>query len=562
MRTLLGSESTIAIILGASDWTRAGLNKAKSFHKSAAFVNKYLLQSRPYGLAINPGLVLNLFDDTAPPSEQLTRVRDFVREIVIERRGTQDPIEDVLIYYIGHGTCDDGNTLHLLVRDTREGIETQSSISTPDLAKVLKVAAPQQRRICIFDCCFSEGAVDAFGAMGGLDEAVTKIGAANLVADPPSPQRGTMLLCSSPRGTSSIGLPNAERTLFTGALLQVLQSGSRVCNSMLSFSDVKDAVYEIMLLQHAGIIVPRPALHQPHQHDGDLTRLPAFPNVQVLREQEAVPLAREDERQKYELPQRQIERSQEEQQPLEIKNRKYIEKLRRGLKVSIERSSFLLAFLVSRFVFVLLLVLVLSTTLLFAVLRSDSKDDVFLPPELKNLNDHINEYFESSREKFAREWHESFEQHANPSAEVSTTNQSIETNRSDVPDAQEQEEPDFSVFKIVTLASISFGYDKSNITKEGAEELQGVLNWMARNKDSIIIVEGYSAREQNADGVWSSDEYEKAMSERRAKAVKSWLVNSGASPSKIETVGYGVSKVPVKGDGSVASRRRVEIREK
>jgi hypothetical protein len=292
---LLDSETTIAVILGASDWSRAGLGKAKSFLKSAAYVQQYLLRNRPDGLGLDPDLVLSLFDDTAAASVQLARLRDFTREVVLDRRDTHKPIADILVYYIGHGTCDDGNTLYLLVRDTVHGIEAQSSIPTPDLARVLKVAAPQQRRICIFDCCFSEAAVAGFGAMGGLDEAVTKIGATNLVADSPSPQRGTMLLCSSPRGSSSIGLPNAERTLFTGALLRVLQRGSNNRNAMLSFLDLKEDVFEEMLQQHNGVAVPRPALHQPHQQDGDLTRLPAFPNVRALNKLTEEAKRKEDE---------------------------------------------------------------------------------------------------------------------------------------------------------------------------------------------------------------------------------------------------------------------------
>jgi hypothetical protein len=39
------------------------------------------------------------------------------------------------------------------------------------------------------------------------------------------PQRGSLLLCSSPVGEVSMGAPKAERTLFTGALLDVLITG-------------------------------------------------------------------------------------------------------------------------------------------------------------------------------------------------------------------------------------------------------------------------------------------------------------------------------------------------
>ncbi|MFM0451676.1 caspase family protein [Paraburkholderia nemoris] len=296
MAKMLDSETTVAVILGASDWSKAGLGKAKSFLRSAAYFNIYLTRSFPEGLGLNPEFLLNLFDDVAPSSAQLARIRDFIKDIVLDRRDTEKPIVDVLIYYVGHGASDDGDTLHLLVRDSGHGIEAQSSISTRDLAKVLKVAAPQQRRLCIFDCCFSEGAVSAFAAMGGLDEAVTKIAANNLVAEPPNPKRGTLLLCSSPRGSASIGQPNAERTLFTGALLHLLQQGSETRHDpMLSFADIKDDVFEIMLQEYKGS-PPRPALHQPNQQDGDLTRLPAFPNVRELRRRAEESVRHEDDR--------------------------------------------------------------------------------------------------------------------------------------------------------------------------------------------------------------------------------------------------------------------------
>jgi cobalamin biosynthesis Mg chelatase CobN len=47
---------------------------------------------------------------------------------------------------------------------------------------------------------------------------------------------------------------------------------------MLSFVDLRDDIYERMLRDYNGI-PPRPALHQPDQQAGDLTRLPVFPNA-------------------------------------------------------------------------------------------------------------------------------------------------------------------------------------------------------------------------------------------------------------------------------------------
>jgi hypothetical protein len=200
--------------------------------------------------------------------------------LVRERRETDAPIGDLLIYFVGHGICDVGRHLHLLVRRSREGMEEQSSIEFPALFQVLRVAAPQQRRLIILDCCFSEAAVDAFGAMGGaLDDAIAKTAMCDLEAQAPSPERGTLLFCSCPRRSTSVGLPTAARTLFSGALLSVLTEGSSRSSELLSFADLREDTYDRMLREQGNGIPPRPVLHQPEQQEGDLTRLPAFPNA-------------------------------------------------------------------------------------------------------------------------------------------------------------------------------------------------------------------------------------------------------------------------------------------
>jgi hypothetical protein len=150
------------------------------------------------------------------------------------------------------------------------------------LAQVLRVAAPQHRRVVILDCCFSEAAAEGFSAMGALDEAVATTAISDLEPQIPPPDRGTLLLCSSPRRRVSIGKPSAERTLFTGTLLDVLTTGSHRSSPMLSFADLRDDIYDRMLREYCDGAPPRPALHQPDQQAGDLTRLPAFPNLAAI----------------------------------------------------------------------------------------------------------------------------------------------------------------------------------------------------------------------------------------------------------------------------------------
>jgi hypothetical protein len=228
------------------------------------------------GLGLDPDLVLDFFDSSAGASEQLGEIKDALDTLLRERRDTGRPVADLLVYYVGHGYTDDQGHLSLLVRRSRRGMEAQTGIRAPDLAQVLRVAAPQQRRLVILDCCFSEAAAGAFvGMTGALDQAVAATAAKDV--GEALPQRGGLLLCSSPRGEISVGAPRAEQTLFTGAVLDILRRGAEGRPSVLSFADLRDAAFDHMVRAY-GSEAPRPALHAVNQTQGDLTRLPAFPN--------------------------------------------------------------------------------------------------------------------------------------------------------------------------------------------------------------------------------------------------------------------------------------------
>jgi hypothetical protein len=58
---ILNPASTAAIVLGAHDWTEAGLGRAPSFLRSAKGIVSYFYNKS--GMGFDPELILDLFDD-------------------------------------------------------------------------------------------------------------------------------------------------------------------------------------------------------------------------------------------------------------------------------------------------------------------------------------------------------------------------------------------------------------------------------------------------------------------------------------------------------------------
>ena len=102
---------------------------------------------------------------------------------------------------------------------------------------------------------------------------------------------------------------------------------------------------------------------------------------------------------------------------------------------------------------------------------------------------------------------------------------------------------------------VNFDYDKSQIRKADVGELQKALAFVKKYPGYKISVEGHTDSR-------GSDKYNQALSERRAEAVKKYLLDNGATDGdKIKAVGFGESK-PIadnKSEKGMFENRRVEI---
>ena len=102
--------------------------------------------------------------------------------------------------------------------------------------------------------------------------------------------------------------------------------------------------------------------------------------------------------------------------------------------------------------------------------------------------------------------------------------------------------------------SIRFDFDKANIKPEYRDILNRIAGILMTLKGYTIAVYGYT------DDI-GTQTYNLQLSQRRAEAVRDFLVQTGISPTIMSTKGFGKSDPRVPGDSEQAraANRRVEI---
>lgn len=108
----------------------------------------------------------------------------------------------------------------------------------------------------------------------------------------------------------------------------------------------------------------------------------------------------------------------------------------------------------------------------------------------------------------------------------------------------------------VILQPIFFEFDKSNITAQGAEELDKLVEVMNEHPEMVIFVKSHTDSR-------GSDKYNLNLSDRRAKATVQYVISKGISKERITGQGFGETepKVDCKKctDEQYAQNRRSEF---
>ena len=103
--------------------------------------------------------------------------------------------------------------------------------------------------------------------------------------------------------------------------------------------------------------------------------------------------------------------------------------------------------------------------------------------------------------------------------------------------------------------TLFFDFDKHDLKGKDIEDLDKMIAWLKQYPKYGITVEGHCDER-------GTREYNLALGERRADAVKSYLISKGINPTRIQTVSYGKERPAVLGANELAwtfNRRAVLV---
>jgi predicted ATPase len=271
-------ETTLVILLGASEWPNAPIFKGSPAFKnsSSAFI-KYFIDAEKFGLQYKN--LLNLFDSAQSPFEISKTLSQFFEQRCSELAEAGSPVKDLIVYFIGHGGFTNDQDYCLAIRCTDMDDLLTTSLSIKWLAQKIKNHVRYIRHYIILDCCFAAAAFDAFQSGGPAQVAVAQ--ALDAFSEPEEgsgfPNKGTALLCSSGHNKPSLLAPDESSTMFSEAVFHVLMDGDPSVQGNFSLYTLGQLAWDYLRVKYEGSC-PRPEVHSPDQSEGNVATVKIFPN--------------------------------------------------------------------------------------------------------------------------------------------------------------------------------------------------------------------------------------------------------------------------------------------
>ncbi|MBI4611112.1 MAG: peptidoglycan-associated lipoprotein Pal [Candidatus Rokubacteria bacterium] len=98
---------------------------------------------------------------------------------------------------------------------------------------------------------------------------------------------------------------------------------------------------------------------------------------------------------------------------------------------------------------------------------------------------------------------------------------------------------------ISRLEDVFFDFDRYELRDDARATLDGNVKWLKARLETRVVVEGHCDER-------GTSEYNLALGERRAQAVRDYLVAAGVAASRLSTISYGEERPFVPGPGESA----------
>lgn len=126
-----------------------------------------------------------------------------------------------------------------------------------------------------------------------------------------------------------------------------------------------------------------------------------------------------------------------------------------------------------------------------------------------------------------------------------TTNNGTDVNSTNVAPGTQQD-------LVVNVGDrVYFGYDQNDLTAEARTQIERQAQWLKQYGNVNVMVEGHCDER-------GTREYNLALGEKRATAVRNYLIAQGVSANRVQSISYGKERPAVMGadETSWAQNRR------
>lgn len=100
----------------------------------------------------------------------------------------------------------------------------------------------------------------------------------------------------------------------------------------------------------------------------------------------------------------------------------------------------------------------------------------------------------------------------------------------------------------LNMPIVYFKYDSDELVAAEAQKLDAIAEFMNNNQGLGLVIEGHCDQR-------GTDEYNRALGERRANAIRAYLAGRGLADNRMRTVSYGKDKPAAQGNGEDAWRQ-------